>query len=159
MPTKPMAPEVRIQRATQTDEAGCWNWMLSKDRIGYGRMKVQLGSRERFRFTSAHRYAYEVFIGEIPDGMYVLHKCDNRACCNPDHLFLGTQQDNMLDMWRKGRGPRGYKRNPTVCAENARKKRSHRNQYSAAMQAQKDSEALDDAIDAAMDLTRPAEES
>lgn len=122
MPTKPMDPAKRIKRAVTTDPNDCWNWQLSKDRVGYGRLKIQLGSRDAFRFTSAHRYSYEVFVGPIPSGMNVLHSCDNRACCNPLHLFLGTQQDNILDMHAKGRGPRGYKRDSKICAQNAKKR-------------------------------------
>lgn len=122
MPTKPIDPKFRIARATMVTANGCWEWLLGKDRVGYGRLKIQLGSRSAFRFSSAHRYAWELWRGPIPDGMNVLHKCDNRACCNPDHLFLGTQQDNMRDMHAKGRGPRGYKRDPSVCAENARRR-------------------------------------
>ncbi len=52
----------------------------------------------------AHRVAYRLFIGRIPKGMFVLHKCDVRLCCNPDHLFLGNQQRNLEDMASKGRG-------------------------------------------------------
>jgi hypothetical protein len=51
----------------------------------------------------AHRAAYVLANGEIPSGKFVLHKCDNPKCCNPNHLFLGTQSDNAKDMWRKGR--------------------------------------------------------
>lgn len=120
MPTKPMNQQERIKRNTSIDGNGCWNWILTKDKVGYGRLKVSLGSREEWRSSSAHRYSYELFIGEIPHGMNVLHKCDNRACCNPEHLFIGTQQDNMHDMHSKGRGPRGYKRDPVTCGMNAR---------------------------------------
>ena len=67
-------------------------------------MKVSMGSRDAFRTVSSHRYAWELWEGPIPNGMNVLHRCDNRRCCNPAHLFLGTQQENMLDMYAKGRG-------------------------------------------------------
>lgn len=123
MPTRPMSPSVRLIRASRLNDAtGCMEWQLTKDRLGYGRLKVQLGSRDDFRTTSAHRYAYEIWIGPIPDGMNVLHKCDNRSCINPNHLFLGTQQDNIRDMHAKGRGPRGYRRDPATCAANARRR-------------------------------------
>jgi hypothetical protein len=125
MPTKPMNQVDRIMRSVAIDGNGCWNWLLGKDRSGYGRMKVQLGSRDRFRATSAHRYAYELFIGAIPHGACVLHRCDNRACCNPAHLFVGTQQDNIRDMHAKGRGPKGYKRNPEIARANARKRHAN----------------------------------
>lgn len=122
MPTKPMNPMERITRNVVISERGCWLWQLSKDKPGYGRMKIQLGSREQFRFTSAHRRAWELWKGEIPDGLNVLHDCDTPSCCNPEHLFLGTQQDNMKDMHAKGRGPKGYKRNSETCAANASKR-------------------------------------
>lgn len=133
MPSRPMDQKMRIIRSVSVSESGCWNWQLGKDRIGYGRMKVSEGSRGSFRTMSAHRYAWELWKGPIPIDAKVLHRCDNRACCNPEHLFLGTQQDNLRDMHSKGRGPRGYTRDPMVCAANAKKKRSHRNQYTAAM--------------------------
>lgn len=122
MPSEPMNPEVRMRRATLVTATECWEWQLTKDRVGYGRLMVRMGSRDKFRSMSAHRYAYEVFVGEIPEGMNVLHKCDNRACCNPSHLFIGTQQDNMRDMYAKGRGPKGYKRDPATCSKNSRKR-------------------------------------
>lgn len=55
------------------------------------------------KIVGAHRYAYERHVAKIPDGLHVLHKCDNPLCVNPDHLFLGTNQDNVDDKMRKGR--------------------------------------------------------
>ena len=70
---------------------------------GYGR--VYMGQRDgRSVHVGAHRVAWEKVNGPIPDGMQVLHKCDNPPCVNEDHLFLGTHRDNMIDMTEKGRG-------------------------------------------------------
>ncbi len=75
----------------------CWYWTGHVDDTGYGRMGKILGENK------AHRVSYKVFKGEIPDGMKVLHSCDVRSCINPDHLSLGTQNDNVQDMISKGR--------------------------------------------------------
>lgn len=83
---------------------GCHLWMGCACRLGYGR----LGDVPKGTPTLAHRKAYEQFVGPIPEGMKVCHRCDCPSCCNPDHLFLGTQKDNLRDMFAKGRGrPRG----------------------------------------------------
>lgn len=82
-------------------ENGCWNWTKSKDSHGYGRIyKGGGGSRE---FLLVHRLSWLLFNGPISDDLCVLHKCDNPACVNPEHLFLGTHKDNMQDRDKKGR--------------------------------------------------------
>lgn len=86
--------------------SGCWLWIGGVSYPpGYGRMT---------RGQYAHRVSYEIHRGKIPVGMHVLHRCDNRLCVNPDHLFLGTQSDNMRDMMAKGRGRPNGKPNYTV---------------------------------------------
>ena len=75
----------------------CWEWIGFKDGNGYG----------RYGRILAHRIAYELTLGEIPRGMAVCHKCDNPGCVNPDHLWIGTQADNVRDMLAKGRDRRG----------------------------------------------------
>lgn len=96
------------------DERGCWIWQKATDRNGYGYAKVPKHARLTSASPSrkAHRLAYEAFVGPIPKGSgyhgtCVLHKCDVPACCNMDHLRLGTNDDNMADMVAKGRQARG----------------------------------------------------
>ena len=79
--------------------SGCWIWTKATNERGYGVFKV-FGTRRQIK---AHRATYQEFVGAIPEGMDVLHRCDNPPCCNPEHLFLGTHADNMRDCARKGR--------------------------------------------------------
>jgi len=82
-------------------ETGCWEYTGYIAKVGYGRISFK--GKQQW----VHRVAYTVFIGLIPTGLLVCHKCDNRKCINPHHLFTGTHQDNMDDMIRKGRGNSG----------------------------------------------------
>lgn len=84
--------------------SGCWLWTSSITGTGYG--TISLGGRADGR-EQAHRVAWELYRGSIPPGLCVLHRCDNRLCVNPDHLFLGTKADNTHDMLAKGREARG----------------------------------------------------
>jgi len=77
--------------------SGCWLWTGSIRGGGYG--DIWDGNR----YTYAHRVSWELHKGKIPYGLFVLHKCDTKSCVNPDHLFLGTLSDNMLDAISKGR--------------------------------------------------------
>ena len=86
------------QRSIPVTESGCWLWEQGCERAGYGEVGIRQ-SPER----TAHRLSWLAFKGPIPQGLGVLHSCDVTGCVNPDHLFLGTQNDNMKDMARKGR--------------------------------------------------------
>ena len=82
-------------------EDGCWNWVGSTQGFGYGYLHT--GDKTNRKPVSAHRYSWALHNGPIPDGLWVLHKCDNPSCVNPDHLFLGDRTDNMRDCAAKGR--------------------------------------------------------
>lgn len=82
---------------------GCWVWSGSKNPKGYG--QIQKGRRGAgMRPLLSHRVSWEIHFGSIPNGMKVLHHCDNPSCVRPDHLFLGTDADNTADMIKKERG-------------------------------------------------------
>ena len=78
----------------------CWIWTGKITAYGYGVVRRRWITHNEIK---AHRYAWILSYGEIPQGLFVLHRCDVRNCVNPKHLFIGTQRDNAKDMWNKGR--------------------------------------------------------
>lgn len=86
-----------VDRSYNDPFTGCWEWLLSIDPSGYGNAAINC------RKIGAHRLSYIVFVGEILKGLNICHTCDNRKCVNPDHLWAGTQGDNIRDCVRKGR--------------------------------------------------------
>ena len=97
---KGMTAEDRFKAYVQKGSGpkACWEWTGGKINTGYGMFHAAPKQS-----TLAHRYAYEQHRGPIPDGLFILHHCDNRACVNPRHLFCGSQQANVDDMINKGR--------------------------------------------------------
>lgn len=81
-----------------SEENGCWEWIGARHTFGYG--KFQLTTKTQ---VAAYRFAYERYVEAIPEGFFVCHRCDNPPCVRPDHLFVGTQSDNIKDAYTKGR--------------------------------------------------------
>lgn len=89
---------VRFKSKFTPSDAGCWEWHARRNEHGYGIFVI--GHAKAYL---AHRVSFEHFHGAIPEGRHVLHRCDNPCCVNPEHLFSGTQADNVRDMIEKGR--------------------------------------------------------
>lgn len=94
--------------------SGCWFWNGSQHDTGYG-LFISNGVRD-----FAHRVSYRHFFGSIPEGLFVLHKCDNRSCINPRHLFVGTQKENIQDCVKKGRNCFGTRSRSKLTVEQVR---------------------------------------
>lgn len=94
-------PLVRFWKFVEKTESGCWIWTGKRDK-GYGKFWYQ-GQN-----VTASRFSYEQFVGPIPEGHHVLHRCDNPPCIRPEHLFTGTQGDNVKDAMQKGRWAYSY---------------------------------------------------
>lgn len=92
----------RWAEKVRADASGCWLWTASTDRDGYGKFQYP-GPDGRQIHQRAHRYAYELFVGPIPDGLVVMHSCDTPSCVNPNHLDIGTPLENNDDKVAKGR--------------------------------------------------------
>jgi predicted XRE-type DNA-binding protein len=103
MATRKSSAEVFMLGFVPIPECGCWIWTREVRPSGHG---VFMTSR---KWNHAHRYAWELLVGPIPNGLSVLHRCDVPPCVNPAHLFLGTQSDNMKDMASKNRSCLGEK--------------------------------------------------
>ena len=92
---------------------GCWEWTAAKLKKGYGKF-----SKGRDGWELAHRASWRLKHGQIPQGMQVLHRCDNPSCVRPSHLFLGVARDNTHDMIRKGRARFHFHVTPPCGARN-----------------------------------------
>jgi hypothetical protein len=91
----------RFWKFVRKSADGCWEWQGARNTYGYGAFTFDKRSH------GAHRLMYQLERGPIPNGMLVCHTCDNRACVNPDHLYVGTHRDNSIDMVARCRSVRG----------------------------------------------------
>lgn len=88
--------EIILERSMPVTESGCWLWLASLTSVGYGDFRL------KSRHYTAHRASYLAFKGEIPQGMHILHSCDTKQCCNPDHLRAGSNRENIIDSCTRG---------------------------------------------------------
>lgn len=121
---RPRLPvEVRFWRRVNVGDAtACWPWIGAKDRDGYGLFRINATDKPDGQRVCIHaqRFAWMLARGAIPDGLDVLHHCDNPPCCNDAHLFLGTNLDNVADRDRKGRTAKGERHGWSTVPERMR---------------------------------------
>lgn len=113
--------------AVADDSDACWVWTGCKSRAGYGVISISTHG-QKAKVVYSHRIAVLISTGVDPVGKHVCHRCDNPPCCNPKHLFLGSQQDNCADMRSKGRGappPCAYLPLARIAIERDRKNRNN----------------------------------
>lgn len=91
-----------IEKAVRNEDSGCLEWMGARAGVGYGYFTIRKPEKKNIY---VHRAVYSAFFGDIPEGMVIMHSCDNPACCEIKHLSLGTKSDNALDMVAKDRHP------------------------------------------------------
>lgn len=105
MPVTALTLADRLVIRTRKMPSGCIEWQGSVNTSGYGHIRERCNGASKLHIAS--RLAFSLFVGEIPQGLQALHRCDNRRCVNPVHIFLGTNQDNVDDKVAKGRARGG----------------------------------------------------
>jgi len=108
-----------IDRSVLDEKTGCWNWSGPIKGFGYGFLTTGSRSDGSRKTETAHRYSFRLSNGDIPDGLWVLHHCDNPKCVNPCHLYLGDRKQNVADMINRGRraSDKGELNNNSVLSE------------------------------------------
>jgi len=90
------------EKVNKKGKDDCWEWLAGRNHKNYGNFYVSIGN-SKDKHWIAHRMAWKLTYGEIPKGLHICHHCDNPPCVNPNHLWIGTNKDNILDASRKGR--------------------------------------------------------